>query len=399
MNTLDTHRGNHRNVLAAASFLSTVAFSTTYGLAPVLLEAISEEFKVSPERFGSAIYFVQFSVFMATVFSVGIFGAHLNKRRLLWVTTLLLGAALVAIGKSHTSFMLLALLGVGFAGCGCIELTTSTLMVTLYPKRSRAMLNISQVFYGIGAVGGPLAAIVLLRHYGQWRTPFLFVAALPALALPLYFFGKADEGHAQERTTARHVAELLRKSRFWVFVGIMILYVGMELSFACWVPTYLGDRYNLKADDSARGLAPVLFWGMMAVGRFLIAFIPRGVRHTTVISAIQVAVIGALVVFFAAPSLQLQLAACGLLGFAMCGLWPTNLALAESHFPERQTTVIALVIAAGALGATIFPSVVGLIADRVGLVRTLPGVVVLAVAGAILSIVAHRRLPEPPARE
>jgi len=260
------------------------------------------------------------------------------------------------------------------------------------------MLNISQVFYGIGAVVGPIAAILLLRRYGDWRTPFLFVAALPALALPLYFFGRPDEGHTQERITASQVADLLRKSRFWVFVGIMILYVGMELSFASWVPTYLGDRYNLEVDDPARGLAPMLFWGMMAVGRFLIALIPQRVRHTTVISAIQVAIMAALVIFFAAPNLQLQIAASGLLGFAMSGLWPTNLALAESHFPERQTTVIALVIAAGALGATIFPSIVGLIANRVGLVRTLPGVVVLAAAGTLIAVVAHRRLPEPPPR-
>ena len=78
--------------------------------------------------------------------------------------------------------------------------------------------------------------------------------------------------------------------------------------------------------------------------------------------------LGATVCYFLAAVTDvpvLGLAACAFTGFCTSMLWPGNLVVASSRFPQGGVFIYAMMAAGGDLGASVGPQLVGVITDAI----------------------------------
>jgi fucose permease len=310
---------------------------------------------------------------------------RLGQRPLLLVGTLLLALGVLGVTASRQLPLMLLCAVVAGLGHGTLDVSTNVLIAEVFPRRSAAALNLLNVFFGLGAVAGPLAASLTLRAWGTaipalwigaglFAVPFLLMPRLPDLprAVP-----------AANRP-GRPVLALLRSPVLWLLGGLLLLYVGLENGMASWTTEYL--RRTTPLDAAAAALVTSGFWLALTAGR--VAAAVGGLRLSAgaiLRLALGGALAGGLLLAASTGNLLVSVTAVLLTGFCYGPVFPTTLAVTTARFRQAPGTAASLVVAFASAGGTLLPWLHGVVLERVGPQAS----VALVAAGAILMLALH----------
>lgn len=253
------------------------------------------------------------------------------------------------------------LLMIGVSG-GFIESPLSSVISSAFPERRAQMLNVTQLFYNLGAVAGPaLVALALGLGWG-WRSGFGLCVALGVLTMMLSFFGL--RGQTGGATDAAHGSADARVVWWvvWAVATAMFLYVASEMTIAMWSANYLERTFGVISSRAALTVSG--FWLGMGVGRALYVVI---VSRTGYLLPLLFSAILAAVAAVGAAFAQTPLAAallCAGAGFFFGGSWPTMLGYAANRNPGRTGTVFGIIVSAGAAGSLVGPPLGGWLAEH-----------------------------------
>jgi len=166
-----------------------------------------------------------------------------------------------------------------------------------------------------------------------------------------------------DETGAVNPAILLKVARSPVFLGFCLaqaLYVGAEVGFASWLPTYFRD--SLVGGIAWEGVVVTIFWIAMTVGRVgvgpLIGRIP-------ILRFVVVLTIGGIIGSVLVTIASIPLAAVGCVawtGLCFSGVFGLILAEAGARYPSVSGSVFGAVTAAGGVGGAILPWSIALLA-------------------------------------
>jgi FHS family glucose/mannose:H+ symporter-like MFS transporter len=345
--------------------------SVMTGLSASLLP-IAGDFGIPASRAG-ILFSLHFAGFIVLITLSLLF--HGLRRRLILVTATagLYAVALVAAGLAP-SFALLAvaLLVAGGSG-GVIESHTATLQVMTSRSSAEAsrLVAFTQVFFAAGALLTPVYLSLGTAFPVGWRQLFLGLSVVGVIALLIGLTIRADRFEVSPRESGTFQwRPLLRVSIAMAF------YVGAEVTLFGWAPTVM-ELYHGVPAVRAR-LAPTLFWIGILGGRLVVARLadPVGPERLLRVSAL-LGVVGSvlLVTVSAEPLLWTALVISAL---ACAGIWPLIVATSDVAGHESGTTIV---VAAGGVGATIFPFLAGLTSE------VLPGRMILLMAAPLLLLV------------
>ena len=158
-------------------------------------------------------------------------------------------------------------------------------------------------------------------------------------------------------------------------------YVASEIGVSNWLVRYLDEAPVAQAT-----LALSLFWGGLALGRFvssLIADRMGPVRYAvTWATAAGIAIIASLF----APSIPLAIVCFAVAGFAAGPVYPMIVAIGGLLYPGRSSMVSGVLVSAAMVGSLIYPPLMGVLSGAVGLRAGMfgAGLVMLGSAAAIL---------------
>ncbi|MFE7313478.1 MFS transporter [Streptomyces sp. NPDC057555] len=301
----------------------------------------------------------------------------------------LLGASylLMAVGTAGFALApswpvaLAAALGAGL-GFGGIDYGLNQLFAVGFGRRSTAMLNVLNAFFGIGAVGGP----IVIGAVGPHRYPFVFGVFGVASALLLLFLkgvsntdppraaDSAGSGAGGSAPLGRSLALMMA-----AFVTLYVLHVGVEAGVGGWEPTHL-ETVGFGAGFAAS--ATSVYWLMMTVGRFLV--VPLTLRYSE--PAIVIVSCAGMAVCLAAasvPALAPYMYAG--VGLFIAPIFPTGLPWLTRTVPTARRAG-AYVIAASMVGGVAAGPALGGVIQGAG-VRAVPLVLcvisVLCLAAAV----------------
>ncbi|MDB6169845.1 MAG: transporter [Verrucomicrobia bacterium] len=297
------------------------------------------------------------------------------------VTSASLGAAAVAptYGFLGASLVFLGL------GAGMLDMMLSPVVAALNPHRRIASLNWLHSFYSIGAVV-TIGAGTIIQHGGfKWRYACLAFSPLPAaLAVAFAFMEFPPLTGAAGRMAVR---DLLRQPWFRAALMALFLVGAVEIGVAQWLPTYA--EKELHYPTWVGGVAFMVFSIAMAGGRMILGLVVK--RLDPYIMLISSGGVCCLLVFAGAllPTPALSLTACVAVGLAVCGLWPTVLALAGNRFPEGGASMFGILSIFGNAGGIGMPWLVGWVASHYDL-RWGIAVVGIATLPLILSLLSLR---------
>lgn len=239
-------------------------------------------------------------------------------------------------------------------GSGAIETVASALAADLFPERRAFILNTVQIAFGAGACIGPYFAHLLLSHGTDWRTLFLVLAASELALLILLALQQVPRD--QSSSEAVDFAALLLVLKQPTFLALCLaqgLYVGAEVGFASWMPTYFRER--LPGGIPWEGLVVTIFWIAMTIGRIavgpLIGRIP--LLRLTMLLAVGSVIGSVLATIWTSPLVVICFVAWT--GFCFSGIFGLILAEACELYPTTAGSVFGGIVAAGGVGGAILP--------------------------------------------
>ena len=310
--------------------------------------------------------------YFAATFAAGYLIGPWGPKPTIGLGLLLAGAGLACFAATPSpvaNTLLSALMGLGQ---GCIEVGVNTATLRTDPRHTGRPMNLMHGAFAVGAILGPLAVSLLMRHNLGWILVYRGMAVLFALlavmtaclALPRLAPGAAPQTGAPARR-GLNAAYLL------AFIALF-LYVGVELGFSNWVAAYFVVAFG---DSPAAGALLVsLFWTGLLAGRFGVPLLYRGARRNAVLVGFALLATGAIALlsllgFLPATPLVHGLAR-GLVFCAGLGCsiyYPMVITLLCACFPQSAGQAIGFAASGGGIGSFLFPFIMAAIAQRWGI--------------------------------
>ncbi|KUI59936.1 Bypass of stop codon protein 6 [Cytospora mali] len=339
----------------------------------------------------SLLFLAPFVSYLAAALSSNLIHHHYGQRGIAILAPLcrLVGYIIVAL---HPPFPVLpvAMLFPGF-GNGLEDSAWNAWIGNL--QNANELLGVLHGAYGAGATIAPLIATAMVtkgNHPLEWYTYYYImigVSALEAsLTVPAFWSANAaafrdkqgpsvDQG---SRTTTRTV---LREPITWLVAFFLLGYVGAEVSLGGWIVTFMLRVRHAEAFSA--GLTVTFFWLGLTCGRVLLGFITGRIGEKLAITAYLCMSVALEVLYWLVPSFVASAVFVAFLGFFLGPLFPAAIVAATKLLPmEYHVSAIGFAAALGGGGAAVFPFVVGIIAQKVGVSVLQP--IIVAILSFIL---------------
>jgi FHS family glucose/mannose:H+ symporter-like MFS transporter len=376
-------------------FLTLTAFAVSSSVIPPLITTITNEIAVNYTSFGLIIMLQFFSFFLAGTIGGWICESYgVNGRTFVLVGLLVVGLTLM-IGSALTklSWFVLWAIPLGFGG-GLIETFGSILVSENEKPNSSKLLNLSQVFFGAGAISASPVVAALLYFKITWEVIFILAGIFILLILVAFFLltrNMARTAAHSIETVKKYPTPLLKDSLFFFLAATVLIYVTLESVAACWVSVYFEKRLSCTVHASALRLS--VFWTGLVFGRLAITVIPaRFTLWPAMFIGIGIMFFGALLASFTQSPL-LATVFVFLNGFGAGPVWPTAVAICRTARNRPKFT--SAVIAIGAIGVTLGSGLGSIIFRYVDLSLFFPIMAFGCIMLLVLSFFSYRKYSKP----
>ncbi len=289
----------------------------------------------------------------------------IGRRRLVWLSALLLAAALAfaALAKLWLLFV------IGFIVISMAQGALSTginAMIADANRASRARaLNTLHGIYGIGAALSPLLIGVLLASDVDWR----WALAITALVWGLYGLGVyglyRTEGPVEANGQSQGLnLGMLRHRPFLALFAIAFAYNGIAYSLLGWIALFMQESAGLSAFLSISMVS--VFYVGLTLGRFLCAGYAERIGYATTLLILACGIALTYPLVLVSVNALLITAGVFLTGLSLSGLFPTAMAYGSRRYPEQTGTISGTLSVAMTLGLMLPPLWTGIVAEMWG---------------------------------
>ncbi len=349
-----------RLLAVLAPTLALLLFGAAGCLLGPLLPAIAVEFHMPVDIAGSLLAVTYVGSILAVMLG-GYLADHFGKRRVFLVAQGLYTVSLLLLALAHTFPLIAAACLLAGAFGGAVEGMCVAVVADLDPPRVDRNINLLQIAFNLGAVLGIAGTAWLRLAGGAWRPAYLIIAGLGAVAW-LLAWGMHVPPAVRAEPITLPVAQRVLTDRLVVALAVAIaLYVGSELSLGNWISPLL-EGEHVPAARAMLGAG--LFWGVMGAGRLASAAACRRFSGYTVLRVLTLAGVAAyaLLLLPLGPARLWVVAVAA--GLSFSGVWPLIVSLGGARHPAYSGTVTAILVAAGTVGAFLFPFLSGVVIAR-----------------------------------
>ncbi len=342
------------------NYAAMMALAIAVNLFPVYLTALGEALGgLTHEQLGR-IGAATFLGLVAGILLTGPLADRFGPKRFAVLGNLLVaaGLGLLALAQSYPAVLAAAAL-MGF-GAGVLDMVLSPIVCAFQPAQRTAAMNWLHSFYCVGAVATVLIASLALRVGIGVRTLALWLTLLPLL-VGIGFLGLRIPPLVAAGGPRLRLRALCRRPFFLVALVAIFLAGATELGLAQWLPAYA--EKSLGYTPWLGGMALLAFSVAMTLGRMLVGLIGPRVRPLPLlIGCCWVSVALFLLASFA-PWPPVALGASIAVGLTGSALWPSMLGVTADRFPHGGATMFGVLAALGNLGGVFMPWIVGVAAD------------------------------------
>jgi fucose permease len=335
----------------------------------------------------------------------GILADRFGRRIVLVIAAAMFGISALVMSMSTRLPLVLVfafMMGLGYGG---ISLSVNVLSSEIAPERRASTVNFTNVFFGAGAIAGPLLSGLALEW---WGTPIPALQVGAALALIVSAAAAfvdmpasavrgsriAVASHASDVTTATGTTAVgagaaVSSAFLWSCAVIVMLYAGSEASVGNWTPVYLERTTRLDAVQAAAITSA--FWAALCAGRIVAAV--AGLRLSTdrlLTVSYAAAAVGAVVVLAGHGTVWPTVLGLTVLGFAFGPIYPTMMAVVTAAAPQAAGAAASRIGMLASIGGMILPFLHGFLITRIGTV-TSPAATAVIVTVMLLGWMAVRR--------
>lgn len=251
-------------------------------------------------------------------------------------------------------------------GGGLLEVLVSPVVEACPSDNKEKAMSMLHSFYCWGHVGVVLLSTVFFRIFGigNWKILAVVWSLIPIVNA--FAFAKVPMASLMEEgEQGLKLGELFGIKIFWVLLIMMICAGASEQAVSQWASTFA--EHGLGISKTMGDLAgPMAFAILMGTSRaFYGKYGDRINLDRFMIYSSSLCILSYLGIAFL-PVPQLSLAACAVCGLSVGIMWPGTFSKASAALPKGGTAMFALLALGGDVGCSGGPTVVGIVAGRLG---------------------------------
>jgi fucose permease len=374
--------------LLGLSFLAFVSLGLPDGLLGVAWPSMRASFGLPLDALG-ALLVTTTTGYVAASFASGRLLARINVGALLAASCLATAVALLGYATAPAWLVIVMLGSLTGLGAGAIDAGLNTFVATRCSARTLSLLH---AFYGLGTTSGPMIMTATMAAGLSWHSGYAIVGGAQLLLATAFaathrLWPGGSPGSAAEPAPAP-AGRTLRLAGTQLGVAAFFLYVGLEATAGAWIYSLLNQARHVSM--AAAGVTVSVFWGGLMFGRLLFGLAPASVRPESLLRPCIIATLAGAMILALDLGPAATLLAVAILGSGAGPIFPSLIATTPRRLGAAHTAnAVGFQVAAAALGQSLLPALVGMLAARAGL-----EVVPLALASLSLLLLGIHRLLE-----
>lgn len=253
-------------------------------------------------------------------------------------------------------------------GSGAIDAGLNHYVASHFSARH---MNWLHACYGIGATLGPLIMTSMLVSLGSWRAGYAVVGSLLLLLSGLFIYTRGlwsisgeTTDPAVEPEASVSMLEALKSGAVWAHVVLFFIYTGLEVTAGQWSFTVMTEARGMSKETA--GLWVTIYWASIATGRVVFGFIIDRLGIDLLLRLSMLAAVIGTGLF--AANLTFSAAALILLGLGLASIYPCLMTRTPQRLGKAYAAhAIGFQVSAAMVGAAMFPSLCGWLAQSRGL--------------------------------
>ncbi|RPI79895.1 MAG: MFS transporter [Desulfobacteraceae bacterium] len=339
-------------------FFAIVLTSTS----PLLIE-ITKTFQLSLAQSGT-VFTLSFSGFVLFIFIGGFLSDFFGKKKVLGIALFGYAVSLVLIVLAP-NYLVFSLLIFFSGGCGgVVEVLANSIVGEINTRNKTYHINLLQVFFGIGAVIGPVLSALIVTHEISWKIWYLICGILCFLLLLILAYMKMDLKKSDEGIHFSEVKDLIKDIKFVFIILCMFLYTGSEIGAWGWMSTFL--KNNLDFTILEGSLAVALFWSAMTIGRFVMGLAILKYKNSALVILLSFLSSALILISMIFTHTLMMWISIFLMGLFFSSIWPLVLSYGGEYKNSSSATLFSILVGAGGIGATVIPFLMGISAEQFG---------------------------------
>jgi fucose permease len=344
-------------VLIFAAILAFLIYGMIAAILGTILPDLSDRFRLTPSQNGTIAFAQALGLIIASL-AVGPVLDNEGKKIGLTLGLALISIALCALPRSlgfSTIVFLLFLLGLGG---GTLVTAANALVSDVSATHRAAALNMTNLFFGVGAFATPFVSANLFRR--NWVRLCYNIASLAIVALVWDALIKMPAPTGAGRFILADAAPVLGRPLLFLIALFLFLYITCEVGIWNWLPRHLiaqGIPESTALNILSLGFALGLLIGRAAI---LPILIHAPAVTVTLVGSVAMALTTFLMLRTNRPVVAAALVF--LAGLSMAPVFPSTLAIVGDAFPRMTGTAIGFVITCGWTGLAVSSRIIGAIA-------------------------------------
>jgi fucose permease len=347
------------NIKTGRLIVAAILAIFVYGVIAAMLGTIMPSFTLTPEQKGNVALAQALGLVIASI-SVGPLIDAKGKKTALVLGLALITASLFTLPNVGGYGLIALLFFVMGAGGGIVVTAANALASDIGENRRASVLNLLNIFFGLGGLLTPFIAANLLSD--DTVRILYFAAVLAAITFLAQLTTKMPGPSGEMGFKASEVGLVLGKPALYLLALFLFLYVACEVGVWNWLKQYLISR-NLDAKTAGNilslGFALGLLLGRLIVSRILIRV---SAITVTLFAAVLMAATTYLMLGTSDPTIAWIAVFCA--GLSMAPVFPTTLAMVGDVFPRMTATAMGIVITSGWLGLAVSSPIIGSVAGE-----------------------------------
>ncbi len=281
--------------------------------------------------------------------------ARYGQRAVLTLGIVMMGTGVLGESLSRSLALLLSMGLLAGLGFGTILASGNLLVAQLFTHRSTSVLNLINLFFGVGSIIGPLITSWAKVSIGSSLAALWLGAGM--------FFLLAPVATLVPVTTRSSSSVTDRATPPWglimLFGLLLLVYSGIEIAIGGWSTIYLNASTGMALEQAA--IAVSGFWLALTIGRGIGSILGLRLEAITLLRlAIGLLLAGTILLATSVGDVWRSVVALLIIGVASGPIFPSSLALI-ARITQGQSSAIALTLAVANMGGALIPPLIGMI--------------------------------------
>ena len=303
-----------------------------------------------------------------------------RKKSILFFNSFLALSFLLIIIGEHPLFVAAAFFLTGVARGGTTNFCNTSIN-ELAPGKA-AIINGMHAMFALGAFTFPLLLMLLTNQNSEnWIYAVYFMLVMGILNWLMYYNIPLQNDKIEKKEGNKSNAlGFVHEPLFYICTATLFFYLCAEQGVIGWMITYFKDTGLLPPTLSQ--VTASLLWVMILVGRLLTAYLSTKVRKEWLMIVMGLGLVGFFFLLLFSTSTPYILIGIMGFGFSMAGIYPTIVSFA-GNIINKYSLTWSFMLPIASIGSIIMPTIIGKIAETVGIYYGMSSIVVVVLIDLI----------------